>query len=231
MKHPLFVAVDTTDLDRALFLGRLCTTAGVGVKLGLEFFSAQGGQGVAQVQKAGAPVLLDLKFHDIPNTVRAACREVARLGVFALTLHVAGGPAMLAAAREGVREGNPGQPPLLLGVTVLTSLSSADLHLTGCLNTPKAQVRQLAGLADDSKLDGIVCSAHEVEATRAALPGLKLLVPGIRPAWAGVDDQQRVMAPAAALAAGADWLVIGRPITGDAYPAAALQRVLVEMGG
>jgi len=239
---PLFCAIDTPDRDAALRLARECQAAGAGVKLGLEFFVAHGPAGVRDVVALGAPVFLDLKFHDIPNTVEAACREAARLGVRFLTVHASGGTAMLQAAVKGVRHGAADaantrlaggklfEVPRLLAVTVLTSLAADDLAAVGVEAAPDAQVLRLAGLARAAGVDGVVCSAHELAAIRQGFgPELLTVVPGIRPDWAATGDQKRVMTPAAALAAGADYLVIGRPITGSTNPNEALAWIQAEI--
>lgn len=230
----VFVALDTPDLAAALALARAVRGPAAGVKLGLEFFAACGPEGVRRVVGEGLPVFLDLKFHDIPNTVAGAVRAAARLGVFMLNVHASGGPAMLRAAAAAAREGADAAglaAPLVIGVTVLTSLSDADLAALGHADTALARATRLARLSQDCGLDGVVCSAHEIAAIRAGCGGgLALVVPGIRPAWAAVGDQRRVMTPAEAAGLGADYLVIGRPITAAADPAAALHRVLAEMG-
>jgi orotidine-5'-phosphate decarboxylase len=215
LANPIFCAVDRPDLEGTLTLVRALAPHVGGIKLGLEFFAAQGPRGVEAVTRLGLPTFLDLKLHDIPNTVAGAVREVARLGVAYLTLHASGGRAMLEAAAAVPDR------PALLGVTVLTSLDAADLAELGFTAGPDDQALRLARLAMAAGLDGLVCSPLEVAALRRALgPGPKIVVPGIRPAGAG-DDQKRVMAPAEALALGADVLVIGRPITRAAAPAEA----------
>jgi orotidine-5'-phosphate decarboxylase len=238
LQIPLFCAIDTPDLAEALALARLCEAAGAGIKLGLEFFVARGAEGVRAVVALGVPVFLDLKFHDIPNTVAAACREAARLGVSFLTVHAAGGTAMLQAAVDGVETGTADRaatgvqavPPRLLAVTVLTSLAAEDLSAIGVNAAPETQVLRLAGLARVAGVDGVVCSAHELLALRQAFgPDLLTVVPGIRPEWAATGDQKRTMTPAEARQAGADYLVIGRPITASADPAAALARIRADL--
>jgi orotidine-5'-phosphate decarboxylase len=219
LANPIFCAVDRPDLEGTLALVRALAPQVGGIKLGLEFFAAQGPRGVEEVARFGLPVFLDLKLHDIPNTVAGAVSEVAKLGVAMLTVHAAGGRAMLTAAAEAAA--SSATRPLLLGVTVLTSLDGADLAETGVAAAPDEQALRLARLAVSAGLDGLVCSPHEIAALRRALgPGPRIVVPGIRPALGG-DDQKRVMAPADALAAGADVLVIGRPITRAPVPAEA----------
>lgn len=218
-KNPIYCAVDRPDLDGALQLARAVAPHVGGIKLGLEFFAANGPRGVDAVQAVGLPVFLDLKLHDIPNTVAGAVREVARLGVAMLTLHAAGGRAMLAAAVEAADGG--AKKPLLLGVTVLTSLDDHDLAMTG-ISAPVAEhARRLGELALAAGLDGLVCSPQEIASLRQVFGAVpRLVVPGIRLDRLG-DDQKRTMAPAEALALGADVLVIGRPITRAAVPADA----------
>ena len=227
MSNPIFCAVDRPDLEGTLALARALAPHVGGIKLGLEFFTAQGPRGVEAVAALGLPIFLDLKLHDIPNTVAGAVRQVGKLGVAMLTLHASGGRAMLEAAAEAAAASPT--PPWLLGVTVLTSLDAADLAAIGMAADPAGQALRLARLAVAAGLDGLVCSPHEIADLRRALgPGPKIVVPGIR-AEAGGDDQKRTMAPADALAAGADILVIGRPITRAIAPAdaaAALARQL-----
>jgi orotidine-5'-phosphate decarboxylase len=226
----IFVAIDRMDLDAAhTDVTRLMALAG-GIKLGLEFFVANGPQGVRAV--AGpVPLFLDLKLHDIPNTVAGGVRAACRLSPRFLTIHASGGEAMMRAAADAAKAAGSGRPELL-GITVLTSLDSADLEAVGQDGSVGDQAKRLAALAQKSGLDGVVCSAHEVAALRALCgPSFRLVVPGIRPSWTGSQDQKRVVTPAEAIARGADYLVIGRPITQDADPAAALQRIADEIAG
>ncbi|MEK0083306.1 orotidine-5'-phosphate decarboxylase [Benzoatithermus flavus] len=227
LKNPIFCAVDRPDLEGALSLARTVAPHVGGIKLGLEFFTAQGPRGVEAMQSLGLPIFLDLKFHDIPNTAAGAVREAARLGVAMLTLHAAGGRAMLEAAVEAA--GAVRARPQLLAVTVLTSLDAHDLAATGIAAPPAEQAVRLGRLALAAGLDGLVCSPQEIEPLRAAFGGApKLVVPGIRPAGAG-DDQKRTLGPARALALGADALVIGRPITGASSPAEAAAAIAREL--
>jgi orotidine-5'-phosphate decarboxylase len=198
------------------------------VKLGLEFFLANGAAGVAAV--GDAPVFLDLKLHDIPNTVAGAVRAVSCLRPRMLTLHAAGGAAMVSAARAAADAAGEARP-LLLAVTVLTSLDAAALSDIGVAGGPRQQVLRLARLALAAGADGLVCSALEVSLLRDALGEAPVLVvPGIRPVGAAADDQARTMTPRAAAAAGADWLVVGRPITRAADPGAAAAAIAAEIG-
>jgi orotidine-5'-phosphate decarboxylase len=215
----LIVAIDTTDPARAAFIARAVAPHCGLLKLGLEFFVSNGPAGVRAIGER--PVFLDLKLHDIPNTVSGAVRAVLPLAPRMLTLHAAGGAAMIAAARDAAEAAGPDRP-LLLGVTVLTSLDAATLAATGVADDPARQVLRLGRLAVEAGADGLVCSAHEVAALRAELgPAVKLVVPGIRPEGSRADDQARTMTPREALAAGADWIVVGRPITAAADPAQA----------
>ncbi len=230
----LFCAVDTTDLAVARRLARQLTGAVGGLKLGLEFFVAHGSAGVRTVLgETGLPLFLDLKFHDIPNTAAGAVRAAVALAPTFLTVHISGGAAMMKAAAEtatsesarlGVRR------PRLLGVTVLTSLTDRELFTVGQETPVAAQVARLAALAEDAGLDGVVCSPHEIALVRdQTRPDFVIMVPGIRPAASLHGDQKRVMTPAQARAAGADYLVVGRPITQDKNPAAAAARIAAEL--
>lgn len=227
----IFVALDTTDLDRALALGRGLKGFIGGVKVGKEFFTALGPAGVGALGELGLPVFLDLKFHDIPATVAGAVRAALALKPFIINVHASGGAAMMRAAVEAADGPAPAfNKPLVVAVTVLTSLADEDLAATGVAGDAAAQVLRLAGLAKRSGLDGVVCSAHEAEALRAALgDDFKLVVPGIRPQWAAADDQKRIVTPAEAVAKGADYLVIGRPITAADDPADAARRIAAEL--
>jgi len=228
--NPILCAIDTADPGRARSLASALAGLVGGIKLGLEFFVANGPAGVAAVVGGGLPLFLDLKLHDIPNTVAAAVRSAAALGPMLLTLQASGGPAMMRAAVEAAEQSAPGRRMKLLGVTVLTSLDDGDLDAVGQVGPVGEQVERLAILARDSGLDGVVCSPQEVAMLRELCgPDFLLVVPGIRPAGSSIGDQKRVMSPAEAVKAGADYLVIGRPITGDAHPAAAAQAILDEL--
>ena len=232
-KSPVLIAIDTDDLDRAVSLaGALCRHV-AGVKLGLEFFMAQGPDGVAAIRSAGAPIFLDLKFHDIANTVAGAMAAIAPLSPMLVNLHASGGPEMMRRGAAGVREAALKlgvEAPRVIAVTVLTSMDDADLMAVGQLAPSLDQVRRLAALSRECGLDGVVCSPREIVALRSDLGADFLLVtPGIRPAWASAGDQKRVMSPAEATRAGADYLVIGRPITEAEDPVAAALRVNAEI--
>lgn len=217
---PIFCAIDTPELGQARALAQ-AVRGTVNLKLGLEFFTANGPAGVREV--AGkAPLFLDLKLHDIPNTVAGAVRAAAALRPMLLTIHCGGGPAMMRAATEAAAKRMK-----LLGVTVLTSLDDADLAAVGQQGPAAEQARRLALLARDCGLDGVVCSPLEVAMLREACgKDFLLVVPGIRLMGLGAGDQKRVMGPRETLAAGADYLVIGRPITGAPDPAAAARAML-----
>ena len=231
-KDRLFVALDTQDLGKAAGLAQALAGRVGGLKIGKEFFAAQGPDGVRAVA-GGEPLFLDLKFHDIPNTVAGAIRAVVHLRPFMVNVHASGGRAMMQAAGEAAREAAEDLDvtrPLVLGVTVLTSLDEDDLDDVGQRGPASDQTVRLAELARDSGLDGVVCSPREIAAVRTACgPDLLLVVPGIRPTWAAAGDQKRIMTPAEALGAGADYLVVGRPITGAADPVAAARRLVEEL--
>jgi orotidine-5'-phosphate decarboxylase len=215
----LIVALDTVDADRARsWADAVAPHAGL-LKLGLEFFLANGAAGFRGI--TGVPIFLDLKLHDIPNTVAGGVRAVLPLRPRMLTVHAAGGPAMIQAAQQAAA-GAGVDRPMILAVTVLTSLDAAALHGIGVPATPAEQVLRLGRLAVHAGADGLVCSPLEVAMLRQALgPAVKLVVPGIRPAGTASGDQARTMTPSEAVAAGADWIVVGRPITGSADPGAA----------
>jgi len=221
---PIFVAIDTPELDRALHVAQVVRGRAGGLKLGLEFFAAQGPDGVARVAALGLPIFLDLKLHDIPNTVGKAVEALAPLQPAILTVHAAGGRAMLAAARAAAPADTK-----IIGVTMLTSLDESDLAAAGVEGSAAQQVERLTRLARDSGIDGIVCSGAEVSAARSLWPSGFLVVPGIRPEGADAADQKRVVTPRRAVDDGASVLVIGRPITGAADPAAAIAEIAASL--
>jgi orotidine-5'-phosphate decarboxylase len=230
----IIVALDFPDSATALALvGRLDAGA-CGVKIGKELFTSAGPDLVRACVERGFRVFLDLKFHDIPNTASQACAAATRLGVWMLNVHASGGAAMLAAAREGVERAakEATRPaPLLIAVTVLTSLSDADLSAIGVNGPVEQQVLKLAKLAQSSGLAGVVCSAQEAATLRVACGSeFTLVTPGIRLADAHEDDQTRIATPQSAIRAGADYLVIGRPITRSADPRAALAAIRASIG-
>jgi orotidine-5'-phosphate decarboxylase len=216
----IFVAIDTPDLERAASLARAVKSSAGGVKLGLEFFCANGPAGVQEIASIGLPIFLDLKLHDIPNTVAKAAQALRPLEPAVLTVHAAGGRAMLEEAKAAAPEKTK-----VVGVTVLTSLDGGDLKSIGVSGQPAEQVERLAELARLSGLDGIVCSGAEVKAAKAAWPNGFFVVPGVRPMGSGVADQKRVVTPREALDSGASILVIGRPITAAEDPEEALRTI------
>ena len=216
MSNPVFVAIDTPDIESAKkVISAVAPNIG-GVKLGFEFFAANGPSGVAQIGAIGLPIFLDLKLHDIPNTVGKAVAALAPLAPAVLTVHAAGGRAMLEAAKSAAPAATK-----VVAVTVLTSLDRGDLVDIGVPAAPEHQVVRLAELSRRSGLDGIVCSGAEVAAAKHAWPNGFFVVPGVRPGGAAEADQKRVMTPQDALSAGASILVIGRPITASDDPAGA----------
>lgn len=222
--NPVYVAIDTGDIDRAESLARAVGPHVGGLKLGLEFFMAQGPDGVGRMARLGLPIFLDLKLHDIPNTVAGAMRSLSAPDLAIVNVHAGGGGAMMRAARDAIRP-----ETRVIGVTVLTSIDEADLESIGVMTDSAAQVARLANLCKSSGLDGIVCSGHEVAARHAAWPDGLFVVPGLRPGGVAEGDQKRVMTPRAALDAGASVLVIGRPITGAADPAAAAREIAATL--
>ncbi len=233
MRNPIIVALDVPDAAAALRLAERLTPVVGAFKIGKELFTAAGPEIVRQFRAAGASVFLDLKFHDIPNTVAKAVETATRLDVQMITLHASGGRAMMAAAEKAAQEtaktlGRPA--PLVLGVTVLTSMDAADLVEIGVNVSPAAQVERLAQLAVHSGLRGLVCSPQELIALRKILPSqTQLVTPGIRPADSEKGDQKRTLTPREAMDAGASWLVIGRPITAATDPRAAAEKILATL--
>ena len=233
MHNPIIVALDVPEIDRAARLVEELAPLVGAFKVGAELFTLAGPDMVRRIRGAGAAVFLDLKFHDIPNTVARAVAAAVILDVQMLTVHASGGLEMLRAAERSSRETalNRGtEPPLVLGVTVLTSLNSNELSEIGFQANAARQVERLAALAVRAGLGGLVCSPLETVALRQTLPsGLKLITPGIRGPGDPVGDQKRTLSPAEAMAAGADWLVIGRPIYGAASPADSVRSILASL--
>lgn len=226
---PIIVALDFPSRDAALALAERLDPKLCRVKVGKELFTRSGPAVVETLQAKGFEVFLDLKFHDIPNTTAMAVKAAAELGVWMVNVHCSGGLRMMAACREELDK-LTGRKPLLIGVTVLTSMEQDDLAGIGLDIAPQEQVLRLAGLAAQAGMDGLVCSAQEAPALKAAQPALQLVTPGIRPAGSAADDQRRILTPAKALAAGSDYLVIGRPISQAADPAQALAAIAGELG-
>lgn len=227
MDSRLIVALDFPGAAPALALTDRLRGLCRWVKVGLELYLAEGNSIVHELRSRGFSVFLDMKFHDIPNTVAGAVRSAAAAGAELLTVHAAGGPAMLEAAAEAAA--SLPNPPQILAVTVLTSMDQLQLSAIGIEHSPEAQVLRLASTAAEAGISGLVASPEEVAPLRQRFPGATLVIPGIRPAGTAVGDQKRVATPAAALAAGASYLVIGRPITQAADPVAAARSILEEM--
>jgi orotidine-5'-phosphate decarboxylase len=221
MSNPLYVAIDTPYLDDALDLIKKVKAHVGGVKLGLEFFCANGHHGVHELQKIGMPIFLDLKLHDIPNTVAKAMQAINALEPAIVTIHAAGGRAMMEDAKAAA-----GAHTKVVAVTVLTSLDDHDLTRIGVSDTPDLQVARLAALAQEAGLDGIVCSGHEVKAVRRNWKDGFFVVPGLRPAGAAMGDQKRAVTPRQARDDGASVLVIGRPITKAEDPDEAARAIV-----
>jgi orotidine-5'-phosphate decarboxylase len=226
-RERLIVALDFPSGPEALAFVDQLDGACRWFKVGLELFLAAGAAVVETLRERGHSVFLDLKFHDIPNTVGGAVRSAGRLGAELLTVHASGGPAMLEAAAEAASQ--LADPPRLLAVTVLTSMDQSQLAAVGNPRGPGEAALLLARMAYGSGITGFVCSPEEAAAMRSAIQGAVLVTPGIRPAGAEIGDQRRVATPAAALAAGADYLVVGRPITRASNPAEAARAILAEM--
>ncbi|WP_417316973.1 orotidine-5'-phosphate decarboxylase [Emcibacter sp.] len=230
----ILCALDTTEVSQATSLARALAPHVGGVKLGLEYFGAHGPEGFRQVAETGMPIFLDLKLHDIPNTVAKAIHALMPLRPSIMTIHTAGGPAMMAAAAKAATEAaeTVGCPrPIIVGVTILTSLDESDLEAVGYQNNLSDQVVRLARLAKDSGLDGVVCSPLEIELIKEACgQEFKLVVPGIRPAGSATGDQKRIMTPKQAVDKGADYIVIGRPITQAEDPVAAARGIAQDLG-
>ncbi|HEU4956613.1 MAG TPA: orotidine-5'-phosphate decarboxylase [Sphingomicrobium sp.] len=220
MTSPIYVAIDTPDMERARAIAAAVKRHAGGLKLGLEFFCHNGRHGVMELAEIGLPIFLDLKLHDIPNTVAKSIQALAPITPAVLTVHAAGGRAMLEDAKAAAPAGTK-----VVAVTVLTSLDGDDLASIGVNADNQAQVERLAALAKEAGLDGIVCSGNEVAAVRKKWKDGFFVVPGIRPANSQLGDQKRVMTPRSAIDAGASILVIGRPVTGAADPAIALREI------
>ncbi|MEF8833902.1 MAG: orotidine-5'-phosphate decarboxylase [Halofilum sp. (in: g-proteobacteria)] len=224
----IIVALDCAEVEIAARLVDRLSPSLCRLKVGNELFTRAGPAFIERLHARGFDVFLDLKYHDIPNTVAAACRAAADLGVWMVNVHALGGRRMLEAARTALDAHD--RPPLLIGVTVLTSLESRDLGEIGFDTDPGRLASRLADLADDSGCDGVVCSAREAGAMRHEHgPAFRLVTPGIRPAGERTDDQRRTLTPADAITAGADYLVMGRPVTAAPDPLVALRNALDEV--
>jgi len=233
MSDKLIVALDVSDLKQAESLVEKVSPLVKTFKIGKELFTAAGPEAVRMVHAHKCRVFLDLKFHDIPNTVASACEAAAKLGVFMMNVHALGGKTMMVNAVQAVHKVNEGKKtpaPKVLGVTVLTSLKDADLKEVGISKKVSQEVPILAVLAKNSGLDGVVASAQEISLIRGFVGKNFLIVtPGVRPTWAAHGDQKRVMTPAEAVSAGADYIVVGRPITQHPQPLAAAEKILKEI--
>ena len=226
----LIVALDYDNAEDCLKIAHQLSPHECRLKVGKELFTASGPQLVDQLMTLGFDVFLDLKFHDIPNTTAKAVAAAARLGVWMVNVHASGGQRMMEAARNALS--NFETPPLLIGVTVLTSMEESDLKGVGIDVSPLQQVQYIARLAQTSGLDGVVCSAREAEILkRLCGDDFSLVTPGIRPATAAADDQRRIMTPAQAIAAGSDYLVVGRPVTQADDPSIACRDILAQIKG
>jgi orotidine-5'-phosphate decarboxylase len=233
-QNKLIVALDVQTAPEARELVKLLATEVGMFKVGSQLFTAAGPEVVREIVRSGGRVFLDLKFHDIPNTVAAAAVEATRLGVSILNVHAGGGPEMMKRTAAAVSEAASAEGlarPSVIAVTVVTSADQATLEAIGVNNSPEAQVLMLALLAAKNGMDGLVASPLEVAAIRAAIPqpGFLVVTPGIRPGGIALNDQKRVMTPAAAIAAGADYLVVGRPITAAKDPVTAVRMIVAEM--
>lgn len=231
--NPIICAIDTTETEAARELVKQVQNSVGAIKLGLEYFTANGAAGVRQLASTELPVFLDLKFHDIPNTVSRAIKATAGINTFMMTVHTAGGRDMLRSAIDAsmeVAHTTGKERPLIIGVTVLTSLDQDDLQIIGINNRLTDHVMRMADLAQSSGLDGVVCSPYEIQMLRRHCgEGFRLIVPGIRPEGVAHGDQKRVMTPAQALKNGADYLVIGRPITEAENPASISKEIFLSL--
>lgn len=224
MTSPIFVALDTPDLERAKAIAAKVRNHVGGIKLGLEFFAANGRSGVKEMAHLGLPIFLDLKLHDIPNTVAKAIQALRDLEPAVLTIHAAGGRAMMEDAKAAAPTGTK-----VVAVTVLTSLDEGDLSSIGIAASPHAQVERLTALAREAGLDGVVCSGAEVKAAKKLWPDGYFVVPGVRPSNGPAGDQKRVVTPRQALDDGASILVVGRPITGAEDPDQAARAIAATL--
>lgn len=229
----ILCALDTIDPHAAFGLAAKLRSHVGGVKLGLEYFGANGPAGFSHIAKSGMPIFLDLKLHDIPNTVAKAIHALMPLNPIIMTIHTSGGPAMMKAAAHAATEAARALGcvrPIIVGVTILTSMDEEDLTAVGLTTPIESQVVRMAKLAQENGLDGVVCSPFEISAIRAACgPDFTLVVPGIRPKGSATGDQKRIMTPAEAIERGADYIVIGRPITEAEDPVAAARTIAADL--
>jgi orotidine-5'-phosphate decarboxylase len=230
MKERILLVLDVSSRVEALHLVKTLGPLTGMFKVGLQLYTAEGPSLVREIIESGGRVFLDLKFHDIPNTVRSAALEAAKLGVSMMTVHTAGGRAMMEAVAQELVERYGRQKPLVAGVTVLTSLNAAGLEETGVRGPMEEQVLRMARLAESSGLDGVVCSPHEIQMIRRWVgPHFKIATPGIRLAGQATHDQQRTSTAGEALAAGADYIVVGRAVTSAPDPRAALEQLVQSL--
>ena len=232
-ENKLIVALDVSSFKEAETLVKVLSPAVKLFKVGKELFTAEGPRAVEMIHAHGAKVFLDLKFHDIPNTVASACEAAAKMGVFMLNVHTLGGKQMMVSAVQALHKtaqatGKPA--PILLGVTVLTSMTENDLREVGIVKKLDKQVEDMAELAKICGLDGVVASGQEIEAIRKVTGSdFKIVTPGVRPAWAAHGDQKRIVTPREAMERGASFIVVGRPITQSQNPLEAAEKILKEM--
>lgn len=228
VQSPIIVALDVSTASQALAIADRLDSTLCRVKVGKQLFTCEGPAVVKTLVARGFDVFLDLKFHDIPNTVAQACLAAADLGVWMVNVHASGGERMMTAAKAALDK--RGDSPLLIAVTVLTSMDAHDLRGLHDLRSPQDTARQLAALAHQSGMDGVVCSAQEASTMKAHFgPSFQLVTPGIRPAGSEAGDQKRIMTPVQAVQAGSDYLVIGRPITQSAEPVKMLQVIMESL--
>ena len=229
----IYVPLDNVDLEQSQRLSLMLKDQIGGVKIGKEFFTKFGPEGVTKIRNLGVPIFLDLKFHDIPNTVAGAIRSAISLEPSILNVHAQGGRDMLLASRDAIDNEIDKlgcKPPLLFGVTVLTSMNKSDLRETGVADSVLEQVKRLTLLCAETGLDGVVCSANEIKIVReVGGEDFKIITPGIRPAWSERGDQKRIVTPAEAIKRGGDFLVIGRPITQSMDPANSIRKIIGEI--
>jgi orotidine-5'-phosphate decarboxylase len=230
MKEKILIALDVSSRKEALTLVESLHELTGMFKVGMQLYTAEGPSLVRDIVKAGGKVFLDLKFHDIPNTVMHAVLEAAKLGVSMLTIHTSGGRAMMQAVSNELREQHGHNKPIVVGVTVLTSIDEGALREVGVHAAMDEQVLRLAKLAEDSGIDGVVCSAREIQMIRGAVGrNFKIVTPGVRMAGQSLDDQQRTATPREAIVNGADYIVVGRPITKAPHPRTALESLLQSL--
>jgi len=227
LKEKILIALDVSSRKEALALVESLHPMTGMFKVGMQLYTAEGPSFVRDIIAAGGRVFLDLKFHDIPNTVRKAALEAAKLGVSMMTIHASGGQAMMQAVSDELREKLGEKRPIVVGVTVLTSMDEGALKETGIVSTMDEQVLRLAKLAEDSGLDGVVCSPREIQMIRSAVGrSFKIVTPGVRMPGQAADDQQRTATPREAISNGADYIVVGRAVTNAPHPRAALESLL-----